>query len=218
MAVPRYIQNFSRRRAILVSDDPRVGAALSPILSRLGLTICQKATAEGPIELSPADLDPGLDVILVDGDLPRMPVVPRSGSGDAGPFVPVVGLVGVEAPSRLKTLLQLGATAFLAKPIHAGSVYSALYLAVNEHARKAELSSALDDHEQRRRQRRFVIKAVLKVMQERSCDDDAAFVHLRNQSMHARVSIEQYCQYVVQRSATRNESDPEPDMRLRLAE
>ncbi|MAU96581.1 MAG: ANTAR domain-containing protein [Fulvimarina sp.] len=218
MAVPRYIQNFSRRRAILVSDDLRVGAALSPILSRLGLTICQKATAEGPIELAPAELDPCLDVILVDGDLPRMPVVPRAASGDAGPFVPVVGLVGVEAPSRLKTLLQIGATAFLAKPIHAGSVYSALYLAVNEHARKAELSGALEVHEQRRRQRRFVIKAVLKVMQERGCDDDAAFVYLRNQSMHARVSIEQYCQYVVQRSATRNESDSEPDMRLRLAE
>lgn len=218
MAVPRYIQNFSRRRAILVSDDPRVGTALSPILSRLGLTMFQEATAEAPLDMSAAQLDPNLDVILVDGDLPRMPIVPRSPCGDGVPLAPVVGLVGVEAPSRLKTLMQIGATAFLAKPIHAGSIYSALYLSVNEHARKAGLANAIDEHEQRRRQRRFVIKAVVKVMKERDCDDDAAFAFLREQSMHARVSIEQYCQYVVQRSATRNDSDLEPAMRLRSAE
>ncbi len=218
MAAPRYIQNFSRRQAILVSDDQRVGTTLSPILSRLGLTMGQRMTANTQIEWAPADLDPERDIILVDGDLPRMPIVPRAASGETTPLVPVVGLVGVEAPSRLKTLLQVGATAFLAKPIHGGAVYSALYLAVNEHARKTGMINAIQMHEQRRNQRRFVVKAVLLVMRERDCDDEAAFAHLRNRSMHARVSVEQYCQYVVQRSATRNDSDPEPAVRLRSAE
>ncbi|TFF20490.1 ANTAR domain-containing protein [Jiella endophytica] len=218
MAAPRYVQNFSRRRALLVSDDQRLGAVLSPILSRLGLTLCQRSTAEAPLELGAADLDTALDIVLVDGDLARMPLIPRIRPDEQSPLVPVVGLVGVEAPSRLKTLMQLGATAFLAKPIHAGSVYSALYLAVNEHARKVGLASALEAHEQRRRQRRYVIKAVLKVMGERGCDDDAAFAFLRNQSMHARVSIESYCQFVVQRSAARDDREPEPAVRLRSAE
>lgn len=218
MAVPRYIQNFSRRHAILISNDRRVGAALSPILTRLGLTMSQRETPDADGELAAVDLDPASDVLILDGDLPRMPPVPRLAGNDLIPLAPVVGLVGVEAPSRLKTLMQFGATAFLSKPIHGGSVYSALYLAVNEHARKACMMDALEAHEQRRRLRRFVIKAVLKVMKERGCNDDDAFAYLRNQSMHARVSVETYCQFVVQRSAASEECGSDLSLKLRSAE
>ncbi|MBO0662478.1 ANTAR domain-containing protein [Jiella sp. MQZ9-1] len=218
MAVHRYIQNFSHRNAILISDDTRLGATLSPVLGRLGLIVNENSMAEAPLEWSAEDLDASRDVVLIDGDLLRMPFIPRLKSDGLTPLVPVIGLVGMQAPSRLKTLMQLGATAFIPKPIHSGAVYSALYLAINEHARKAAQAEVIKAQEQRRHQRRFVIKAVLEVMRERGCDDEAAFAHLRNQSMHARVSIETYCQFVVQRSAARPECGSEPPQQLRSAD
>ncbi|MBB4003434.1 ANTAR domain-containing response regulator [Aurantimonas endophytica] len=217
MAPRRFVQNFSRRHAIVVSNDERVATVLMPTLQRLGLGVECRATGEEAVDLSTLPLQPCGHVIFVDGDLARTPIIPCRGDAGEMPAVPVVGLVGVEAPSRLKTLLQAGATAFLAKPVHGGAVFSALSLAVNEHARKSELFDLVDAHEQRRRQRRFVIKALVQLMAERGLDDEAAFALLRKQSMHERLSIEAYCQSVVQRSATIAEGEPETPPSIRFA-
>ncbi|MCE7030537.1 ANTAR domain-containing response regulator [Jiella avicenniae] len=219
MAPSRFVQNFSRRHAILVSNDERVSATLPPTLARLGLTVEHRATGEEAVDLSQVPLQAEDHVVFVDGDLPRAPVLPFSAGPGSLPLAPVVGLVGVEAPSRLRSLMQAGATAFLAKPVYGGSVFSALYLAVNEFAQKADLSGALAAHETRRRQRRYVIKAILKLMRERGLDDDDhAFAILRRESMQARLSIEAYCQYVVQRSAAQSESGAETLVMTRSAE
>ncbi|MBO0904794.1 ANTAR domain-containing response regulator [Jiella sonneratiae] len=219
MVPGRFVQNFSHRRAILVSNDDRAIATLTATLGRLGLTVSHRPTKDEAADLSQEPLQAAEVVLFVDGDLARAPVLPLSDGSGPMPRVPVVGLVGVEAPSRLRALMQTGATAFLAKPVYAGSVFSALYLAVNEHAAKADQLAAIGAHETRRRQRRFVIKAVLKLMRERGLDDDdAAFAILRRESMQARLSIEAYCQFVVQRSAALSESGADGPLMSRSAE
>ena len=217
MAPRRFVQNFSHRHAVVVSNDERVATVLIPTLQRLGLSGECRATGDEVVDLSILPLQSCDHVVFIDGDLPRSPIVACRGDAAEMPTVPVVGLVGVEAPSRLKTLLQAGATAFLAKPVHGGAVFSALALAVNEHARKCELLDLVEAHEERRRQRKFVIKALVQLMAECGLDDEAAFALLRKRSMHQRLSIEAYCQSVVQRSATIADGEPTTPPSIRFA-
>jgi len=200
MTLLRFAQSFHRWRALVVSNDQRGTASLAPTLQKLGLIVEQLPIQLDSEVCTPDDLSPKRDILFVDGDLNR-PLAMTLTQGDLPP-VPVVGLVGMEAPSRLRGLMQIGATAFLSKPVHGGAVFSALYLAVNEYTRRAELRNAIEEFEKRRRLRRHVIKAVTLYMKTHSIDDDAAFARLRGESMSLRMSVEAYCQYVVQRSAT----------------
>ncbi|MDQ9782798.1 hypothetical protein RF094_08825, partial [Serratia marcescens] len=86
-----------------------------------------------------------------------------------------IGLVGVEAPSRLKALVNLGATSFLRKPVHGGAVYTALFLGINQFLLRTDMYEKLQDLESRRRGRRAVIRAVVTLMQETGLNDDDAY-------------------------------------------
>jgi AmiR/NasT family two-component response regulator len=195
MTGTRLIQNFSGMQAHLIVAPQTATDTLVATLMKLGLTVASALpTGEAP-RLDPAGLDPERGLVIVDGDLP-LPGMAGSAVCDLPP-VPVLGLVGVEAPSRLKGLLQFGATGLLRKPIHGASVYTALYLTVNEHGRRRALEEEVARHEERRRGRRHVVKAILRVMQERGLDDDAAFEALRRDSMRARMPLEQYCEALI---------------------
>ncbi|KQT48967.1 hypothetical protein ASG43_09045 [Aureimonas sp. Leaf454] len=196
MSVVRFVQNFSQCRALIASLDTRAVEALSGTLGKLGLhvEIVGAERADAPL----AGLDGSRDVLFLDGDLQAPPIVPTGPVADLA-ILPVIGLVGVEAPSRLRALLQAGATAFLPKPVYGGSVYSALYLAVNEHLRKSALAAAVEELELRRRQRRYVVKAILSTVAERGLDDDAAFQALRREAMRARLSLEAHCEQLVRK-------------------
>jgi hypothetical protein len=174
MTNPRLIQNFSGAQALLIAPPGTATEVLAGTLMKLGLTVAS---------------------IVPAGEAP-WPGIAASAVSDLPP-VPVVGLVGVEAPSRLKGLLQLGATGLLRKPIHGASVYAALFLAVNEHNRRRVLEERLARHEERRRGRRHVVKAILRLMQEYGLDDDAAYEVLRRDAMRARQPLETYCEALV---------------------
>ncbi|TGD96983.1 ANTAR domain-containing response regulator [Methylobacterium nonmethylotrophicum] len=195
MTGPWLIQNFSGMQAYLIIAPATVSDTLVATLMKLGLTVASILRADEAPQLAWAELEPERALVIVDGDLP-LPGMAASAVSDLPP-VPVLGLVGVEAPSRLRSLLQFGATGLLRKPIHGASVYAALYLTVNEHQRRRALEEQLARHEERRRGRRHVVKAILRVMQERGLDDDAAFEALRRDSMRARLPLEQYCEALV---------------------
>lgn len=188
MTEPRLVQNFRDTRATIVAIQVTQLGALVPTLERLGLCVRLLSPASLPAEL------PGLhedrDIILVDGDLTEP--VPLRTAG-ALPPAPVIGLVGVEAPGRLRFLMGFGATALLRKPVHNGAVYSALYLGVNEHRRQRALQHRMDGQEARVRGRRHVIRAVVQLAIRHGLDEDAAFGLLRRESMRARQTLEEYC-------------------------
>jgi two-component system, response regulator PdtaR len=190
MTLARLVQNFSGSRAYLIGVSETAGPVLISVLGKLGLSA-------QTVEPSVTALD-GLavqgegDVLIVDGDAD----VPAAGplSRAAGlPGAPVVALVGVETPGRLKALMGLGATAFIKKPVQPSGVYSALFLGINQYRMRRSLSDIIASHEERRRGRRGLVKSILRLT-EQGIDDEAAYELLRREAMRARLSVEAYCE------------------------
>lgn len=217
MSSNRYVQNFRQRRALLLSNDTRAIETLSTMVARLGMELQTLSPTYGEFRAVLETADVQRDVLFLDGDLNLFPEMGQGTTTDL-PQIPVVGLVGIEAPSRLRTLMQFGATAFLSKPVHSGAIFSALYLAINGFEQKTSLRLSIEELERRRRYRRHVIKAVTMVMKSHSLDDEGAFALLRKEAMRARLSLEAYCEGVVQRSTTQTVDDTEPDKKQAVAD
>lgn len=190
MTVPRLVQNFRGMRAIVVADPCAPLESLTATLGRLGLQVQRKPPAE--VGALFATLHEERDILLVDGDLADPVAVPMSATGGL-PQAPVIGLIGIEAPGRLRAVMGLGATALLRKPVHTAAVYSALYLCVNEHRRRREMEGRIERQEVRLQGRRHVIRAAVQLALRHGLDDDRAYALLRRESMRARQSLEAYC-------------------------
>jgi len=187
MTTIRAIQNFRGFRGIWWGPSGHHADALRVGLSRLGV-----ATAAFD-DIGTDGLKTDRDVLFVDADFLFDPARAAQ-SGQFLSLVPVIGVVGVEAPSRLKTLSDIGATAFLHKPIHPATVYSSLFLAVNNHARFARLEAQVEEHNRRRGGRRYVVRAIIALMHQDGITDEQAYAHLRRESMKRRVGLEDFAQ------------------------
>ena len=195
MTAPRLVQNFRDTRALVVADAGAQLGTLETTLGRLGLAV-ERLDAAAMAGLDSACLHEDRDIVLVDGDLAgslTLRLSPVAGL----PGAPVIGLIGVEAPGRLRALMGFGATAFLRKPVHGAAVYSALYLGVNEHRRQRELERRIEQQDARLRGRRFVMRAVVQLVVRHGLDDDRAYALLRRESMRARKGLEDYCEALV---------------------
>lgn len=198
MTVVRCIQNFNRRRALIVSEDPRALGRLDDYLIRLGVRVQHLDIHNSSVDLTTAGVVPDDDVLFLDGDLNCDICVPTYPDSEVS-IVPVIGMVGIEAPSRLGTLFAHGATAFIKKPIHVGTVFSSLFMAINSHVQQQSCLKRIESMEQRRHLRRYVVKAVILLMKHYSVDDEAAYSLLRTQSMRAQSSIENFSKRLVER-------------------
>lgn len=185
MIPPRAIQNFRNFRGLWWGSPCAASEALASAMGRLG------ATFDIMDEELVGDLAAGRDIVFIDGDGVFDPAKLCT-PGRAEPLVPVIGVVGIEAPSRLKALTDAGATALLRKPIHPSTVYSALFLAANNHARFVRMTQRIAEQDRRHGNRRYVIKAVVKLMREQGLCDEQAFAQLRRDSMRLRIGIEEF--------------------------
>jgi AmiR/NasT family two-component response regulator len=199
MTAPRLLQNFSGGRAIVVTDLASSLDELTTSLNRLGVTTNSADIVESIAAIDLATLQPDRDVIFIDGDISDAAVLPRSAIARLPP-APIIGLLGVSAPSRLKALMRAGATSFLRKPIHGAAVYPALFIGVNEYRRHRHLETLLEDQGRRRRGRRDVVKAIIRTMSEYGIDDDEAYDLLRRRSMTLRQTLEDLCEDLVRSS------------------
>lgn len=196
MKTTRVIQNFSGRRALLALGQSRSRDTLVTTLARLGIQtedIRIEDWIAGEIGV-PATSDSHIAFIDLDLAFPSAQF-----DGATVGLCPTVALIGSEVPSRLRLMVDLGATASLTKPVYGGSVYSALFLAVNEFNLRADLNKRLRDHEERRRKRPALISAIVRIMTETGCDEATAFLDLRRASMRHRVSIEDYAESFLER-------------------
>jgi AmiR/NasT family two-component response regulator len=215
---PRLVQNFSGSRAIICAGECGSIEPLARTLGNLGLTVEHRGLADRPLANDCDSLKPDRDILFLDGDS-------DVGTTWAGPLagllppVPVIALVGHEAPSQLKALMQCGATAFLRKPVHGAGVYSALFVGVNEHRHRRHLEARLSEHESRRRSRRALIKAIVHLVRTSGMDDDAAYEYLRKESMKSRQSVEAFCEtYIRQLECRQSEAFGTMAQGLRRAE
>jgi AmiR/NasT family two-component response regulator len=215
MTEPRLLQNFSGGRAILVTDRAASFDALTAALSRLGVGTDPADIVETVTAIDLSTLQPERDIIFIDGDIGDVAVLPLSAVGRLPP-APVIGLLGVSAPSRLKALMRAGATSFIRKPIHGSAVYPALFVGVNEYRRHRHLEALLEDQARRRRGRRDVVKAIIRTMSVHGVDDEEAYELLRRRCMKTRQTMEDLCKDLVR--STDGQEHGESPPRRRLAE
>jgi AmiR/NasT family two-component response regulator len=192
MTEPRLLQNFSGGRGIVVTDRASSLDVLTTTLERLGVTTNPADIVGSVADIDLATLQPDRSIVFIDGDISDGAALPLSAIGRLPP-APVIGLLGVSAPSRLKALMRAGATSFLRKPIHVAAVYPALFVGINEYRRHRHLETLLEDQERRRRSRRDVVKAIIRTMSEYGIDDDEAYDLLRRRSMRMRLTMEDLC-------------------------
>lgn len=190
----RLVQNFVGLNATIISSSQL--DTLKSALSRAGVHSNQHDTSEITIDELASMTHADSDIIIIDGESDW--ATAANNLLDKPPFqVPVIGLVGIESPSRLKGLMRLGMSAVIRKPVHGATIYPALFLAVNVHRKRSVLEEQIAENERRRRNRRFIMKAILIRMQDEGIDDDAAYENLRREAMRARLSIEEYCELAV---------------------
>jgi AmiR/NasT family two-component response regulator len=187
MTAQRLVQNFRRFRGLLWAGPDFSSDTLERSLKRLGVSFARVEQIDG------ATLDPDRDIVFLDADQPVNPA-PLLSKDLPIAAAPLIGIVGVEAPSRLRLLAEAGATALLRKPIASASVYSALFLGVNNHHRLRRAEARVALVERKRRGRRFLIKAIVVLMQTRALSDDEAYATLRRECMRRRMDLEEFCE------------------------
>ena len=195
------IQNFRGARALVLMAAGDDRDRLVVTLRRLGLltAVVDPGDAEA---LTAAGRD-GFDVLLTDTDVGTGDLAPPGLAVDA----PVIAVIGVEAPSRLSRVVNGRAASHIVKPVRSSGIFPALFIAFNEFARRRRDREHLRRVEERLRQRRAVVKAVLSVVARRGVDDDEAFKLLRRESMRRRITIEALSQEIAAAAATA----PPPD-------
>ena len=196
----RLLQNFKGGRALVITARGGKETTLETTLAKLGVSCEYPEIVGGRAQIDIGSLQAERDILFVDGDLEGAIAIEVNPVSRLLP-VPVIGLVGVEAPSRLKALVNLGATSFLRKPVHGGAVYTSLFMGINQFLLRSDMYARLRDLEGRRRGRRAVIRAVIFLMQQEGLDEEGAYSQLRRESMRARQNLELYCEEFLSRRA-----------------
>ena len=180
------IQNFRGVHALVIHGQDRNRAVLTDTLAKLGLKVQVADPSDTPTirgALTEAE------ILVFDTDMAEAVALALTGERVA---VPVIAIVGLEAPGRLQRAFELEPSAVLYKPLRSTGIYSALFFATNEHRRRHELGVKMQLLDGRHRSRRFVTRAIVELMRDRGIDDEEAFRLLRKESMRRRLTIEEY--------------------------
>lgn len=137
------------------------------------------------------------DVIFFDADLGHDGQFPWQ-PGTAP--MPLVALLGSEAPGRVEWAIRQGADAHLLKPIGSAGVYSALVIAQHAHAARMRLLAERDDMQDRLSRRPVVAAAVIAIMQAERTGEQVAYRRLRQIAMDSRRTIEDAAEAIVARA------------------
>lgn len=176
------IQNFRGARALIVHPDDANRETLATTLRRLGLLV---ALIEPDIETKSPGIE-ACDIVFFDADQGLGGVFGDTPPPDAA----YVAMIGVEAPGRLARVVRQRCCAHLMKPVRSSGVFTALFIGVNEFARRRRDVQAREALERRLAGRRLVTKVVLQMIAAEGIDEEEAYRRLRRESMRRRVSIE----------------------------
>jgi two-component system, response regulator / RNA-binding antiterminator len=186
----RLIQNFRGVNALVIHAEDRNRTILTETLTRLGLKINLSDPSDA------AAIREGLneaEIVVFDTDMVEGVALASAGERFR---VPIIAIVGLEAPGRLQRAFELEPSAVLYKPLRSTGIYSALFFAANEHRRRNEIAQKMQLLESRHRSRRFVTRAIVHLMRDRGIDDEEAFRLLRKESMRRRLTIEEYAMHL----------------------
>ena len=179
------IPDLGGARAVILHRPHTTVKALARQLSAIGLS----HEAHWP-DLPSAAL--GADFVFFDMDMGHDEQFPWK-PGQAP--MPMIALIGSEAPGRVEWALAMGADAQLLKPVGDNGVYSALLIARAGFEARRALAGEIESLRARIAERQTVVRAVMLLAA--GGDDEAAYAELRRLAMGWRVTIEEAAQRVV---------------------
>lgn len=164
--------------------------ALHRQLAAIGLTVSEAWPDAGPGIL-------GHDFIFLDADLCHDAQFPWAPG--AAPM-PLIALIGSEAPGRVEWVLSIGADAQLLKPVGGNGVYATLLIARAGFEARQRQASEIQELRRRLGDRETVVKAVLLLVAAGRSETDA-YDHLRQTAMKDKRTIEDAAHSVIARLA-----------------
>lgn len=179
------IPDLGGARALILHRPHATVQALGRQLSAIGLS----QEAHWP-DLPASAL--GADFVFFDMDMGHDEQFPWA-PGQAA--MPMIALIGSEAPGRVEWALRMGADAQLLKPVGDSGVYSALLIARAAFEARGALAGEIDGLRARLAERQTVVRAVT-LLAAGSCDE-GAYGELRRLAMGWRVTIEEAAARVV---------------------
>jgi AmiR/NasT family two-component response regulator len=171
------IPNFRGRRALLLHPHDRNGEGIVEQLEKLGVSVREQWPAAA---ISSADAD----VVLFDSDLGFDGLF--AWSPGAAP-VPLIAIMGSEAPGRIEWTLGQEPSAYLLKPIGSTGAFTALSIAFHNFGLKQARDR--EQREARLERRGAVVLAAATLMRRYDIDAEAAFRMLRVESMRRRTTL-----------------------------
>ncbi|KAF0114590.1 MAG: ABC-type branched-chain amino acid transport systems periplasmic component-like protein [Rhodobacteraceae bacterium] len=173
------IPNLGGARAIILHRPHTTVQALTRQLAAIGLQVTQAWPDLGPEALA-------ADYIFFDADLGHDAMFPW----DTGqPPIPMIALIGSEAPGRIEWSLKAGSHAQLLKPVGDSGAYSALLIARDAFDAQQALSAEISDLRRRLDERQTVVRAVT-LLAARGKTEAEAYAQLRQMAMAWRISFE----------------------------
>lgn len=109
------------------------------------------------------------------------------------PDRPRIAILGSETPSRLEWVLAQDVTSYLRKPVRHEGVLSACMLAVAQHRILCDARAKIDRLNSRIKARRYVLTALLALMNEQNIDESRAYAALRTLAMQRNMCVEDLC-------------------------
>jgi AmiR/NasT family two-component response regulator len=173
------VHNFSGQTAIVVHRSPEIGLRIKERCHRLGIRARVRSEDLDAQEVRNADM------VILDIDTADDGILPWE---RATAPMPLIGLIGSESPGRLAWALAQEVDAFL--PLTGlGNLFSAMVIAHEVFARKAERRAREAELARRGNLRLEVIRAVLALM-EHGRDEALALKQLRTMAMVEQISLE----------------------------
>lgn len=173
------IPNLGGAQAIILHRPHATVQALMRQLTAIGLQVVQAWPELGPEGLA-------ADYVFFDADMGHDGMFPW----EAGqPPIPMIALIGSEAPGRIEWSLKAGAHAQLLKPVGDNGAYSALLIARDAFDAQKLLSAEIADLRRRLEDRQTVVRAVT-LLAARGKSEVEAYAQLRQMAMTWRISFE----------------------------
>ena len=135
----------------------RPGETVNVITRQLAVLGVSVASQWQPLDLKTTPAD----VVIVDADAGWPGVLPWISSP---PKIPMIALLGSEAPNRIKWALDHGTGAIISKPVAASAIYPALVMAFHAHSVGRQQTDLIGILEERLRLRPVVLAAVRQMM------------------------------------------------------
>jgi len=180
MRRPIRIPTLGGARAVILHRPHPTVQALLRQLTAIGLDVTQSWP-----ELAADAL--GADYVFFDADMGHDGMFPPWPAGE--PPMPMIALIGSEAPGRVEWSLRAGSHAQLLKPVGDNGAYSALLIARDAFDAQKALSAEIADLKRRLDGRQTVVRAVT-LLAARGKTEEQAYAQLRQMAMAWRISFE----------------------------